>query len=71
MVFDVALAFRLATDEQDKLQVFELLPLEDINPRELLPYITDDKHQLFEVLCKEYYDLKFPGKALVLLREAL
>lgn len=70
-VYDMDLVFSLAMTEQDVSKIFELIPIEDVNPRELIQYIPDKRHCLFEKLASEYISLDQPGKALILLIEAL
>jgi hypothetical protein len=70
--YQVDTLFRLAKTEEQRLHLFELLPLEHIAPQELFKHIPrDNAHQIFDLLAKEYFELGFPGKALTLLREAL
>lgn len=50
--------------------LFEMLPLEDINPEELIPFMPDQE-QIFAYVACEYISLKQPGKALIILKEGL
>jgi hypothetical protein len=47
------------------------LPIEDLNPSELLPFIPEGNYRLFESLALDYMSLDMPGKALILMIEAL
>lgn len=70
--YSLELLWRLAANESEQLHLFEMLPLEEISPSEVLKYVPkENAHQVFDLLAKEYYQLGFPGKALTVLREAL
>jgi len=70
---DPTLVFELVSDNNEiTLELFEILPLERLNPRDLLQYIPNQiQLQVFSFLAEEFIQIEQPGKALVLLIEAL